>query len=106
MWQLFLEKEDDAGPVINDQTFIAIAVIGLIAVAAMIIFGIIFWSARFQKEMHHLNLRIRQASSEREREYYLRRRKRLYLSIIPFVKYNKSDRKHRHHHKDSSNKHD
>lgn len=98
MWQLFLEREAESGPVVTDQTFIAVAVIGLIAIVAMTVFSIIFWSARFQKEMHHLNLRIRQARSEHEREYYLQRRKRLYWSIIPFVRYSKNGRKHKHRH--------
>lgn len=101
MWNVFLDTEVQDNPLINDQTFIVIAVIGLLLIAAMAVFGIVFWAGGFAKELRHLNLRIDQAASERERQYYIRRRKRLILSIIPFVRYHKSDRRHRrssHHH--------
>jgi hypothetical protein len=47
------------------------------------------WLNKFTRELKRVNLRMRQSESERERQHYLRRRRELYLSIIPFVRYNK-----------------
>ena len=86
---LFYETEKEAGPLINDQTFIVFMVIGLCVLAAVLFVALAVWWPRFQREYQHLNQRIAEARSERERQHYLRRRRRLLLSLIPFVRYSK-----------------
>ena len=98
MKELFLEREEEVGPLINDQTFMSLAVLGLMAVAVILVVAIANWIARFQKELRRVNMRIQQAQSERERQHYIRRRRRLWLTMIPFVHYEKKH-KHRHKHK-------
>ena len=78
------------GPLINDQTFIALAVIGLAVLAAVLFVALAVWLPKFQRELAHLNRRIEQATeagNERELQHYLKRRRRLWLSLIPFFPY-------------------
>ena len=85
---ILIEQEDtNTGPLINDQTFIALMVIGGIVLAAVLVVAISIWWTKFRREYTHLCQRINQASSEREREHYIRRRRNLFLSILPFVRY-------------------
>ncbi len=85
---IFLEKEKDpTEPVINDQTFLTFLVIGIMILAAILFVAGSVWFTKFQRELKHLNLRIAQSVSERERQHYIRRRRNLFWSIIPFVKY-------------------
>lgn len=84
---IFLETEEEKGPLINDQTLIVLMVIGGCVLAAVLIVAFVVWLPKFQQELKHVNLRIEQSISERERQHYLRRRRRLWLSLIPFVKY-------------------
>lgn len=44
------------------------------------------WIASFRRELKYLNDEIGR-NSGRERERWIRRRRRLWLSLIPFVKY-------------------
>ena len=85
---IFYETED-MGPLINDQTLIVIMVVGACVLAAVLFVAAAVWWPKFQRELRHLNMRIEQARSERERQHYLRRRRRLWLSLIPFVRYTK-----------------
>lgn len=85
---IFYETEDK-GPLINDQTLIVLMVVGVAVLAAVLFVAAAVWWPKFQRELRHLNLRIEQARSERERQHYLRRRRRLWLSLIPFVRYTK-----------------
>lgn len=90
MWDgLFYEIEQKTEPLINDQTLILIMVIGGGVLAAVLFVATALWLPKFQRELRHVNLRIEQARSERERQHYLRRRRRLWLSLIPFVRYTK-----------------
>lgn len=88
MGELFYDTEDK-GPLINDQTFITIMVVGLAVLAAVLIVAAVMWWPRFMREYNHLTQRIEQSQSERERQHYIRRRRRLLLSLIPFVGYKK-----------------
>ena len=54
--------------------------IGVLLIAAVIA------TVDFQKELKHLNLEIGRTSG-REQRYWQRRKKRLLLSLIPFVRY-------------------
>ncbi len=87
MNQLFYETEENMGPLINDQTFIVIMVVGLGALAVVLFVALAVWMPKFQRELHKVNRYIKDARSERERQHYLKRRRRLWLSLIPFVKY-------------------
>lgn len=62
--------------------------IGLIAVIVLpvLLFSLARLVTDFSKELRLLNIEI-DRSEGAEREYYLRRRRRLWLSLIPFVRY-------------------
>ena len=45
-----------------------------------------WYSEKFSKELRYLNMEIRRTRGA-ERRHYLRRRRKLWLSLIPFVKY-------------------
>lgn len=85
--QILLEREEGEQWVMSDQTFITLAVIGGMVLAAVLVVAGSVWWTRFHRELKHLNLRIQQSISERERQHYIRRRRNLFWSIIPFVKY-------------------
>ena len=87
MNQLFYETEESTGPLINDQTFILIMVVGACILAVVLFVALAVWMPKFQRELHKVNRYIKEARSERERQHYLKRRRRLWLSLIPFVKY-------------------
>lgn len=59
---------------------LAVLLIGVFLIAAVIA------TMDFQKELKHLNLEIGRTSG-REQRYWQRRKKRLLLSLIPFVRY-------------------
>ena len=84
-----LRDAEDMEVLITDQTFILLAVIG--GCVLLVVLGVAFavWLNKFTRELKRVNLRIRQSESDRELQHYLRRRRELYLSIIPFVKYTK-----------------
>ena len=84
---ILLEREDAERWVMSDQSFITLMVIGgaILVVVAGVAFAV--WLGRFRRELRHLNLRIAQAVSEREKQHYLRRRRSLWWSLVPFVKY-------------------
>lgn len=73
---------------IDDQTMVVLLVVALIVVVGVAVFGIITSIPKFQRELKHVNFRLSQARSQREYNYYIRRRRRLWVSFIfPFVKY-------------------
>ena len=84
---LLLEEREDTGPLIDDQTSILLAVVGGAVLLVVLVFAFVVWLPRFPRELRHLNMRIQQSVSERERQHYIRRRRSLLWSIIPFVKY-------------------
>lgn len=86
MNQLFYNNEE-TGPLINDQTFIVFLVIGIGMLAVVLFVALAVWLPKFQRELKHVNRRIQNAQSERERQHYIKRRRRLWLSLLPFVKY-------------------
>ena len=59
---------------------LAVLLIGVLLIAAVIA------TVDFQKELKHLNLEIG-STSGREQRYWQRRKKRLWLSLIAFVRY-------------------
>lgn len=56
------------------------------AVVSLLIFGLAQYINEFVRELKYLNIEIGRTHGS-ERRYWLRRRRRLWLSLIPFVKY-------------------
>lgn len=59
--------------------------LGLVLVGVLLLM-VVLGVMDFQKELKHLNLEIGRTSG-REQRYWRRRKKRLLLSLIPFVRY-------------------
>ena len=72
---------------VSDQILLPLLIIAGVLLAAVFGVAIAVWFGKFRREWRHLNMRINQSISEREKQYYLRRRRKLLWSIIPFVKY-------------------
>ena len=62
--------------------------IGIVAVFFLILllFGLVSFINDFSQELRYLNNEIRRTDGA-ERRHYIRQRRRLWLSLIPFVKY-------------------
>ena len=62
----------------------------LIIVGLMILLGAVVWLARFindfSGELRTINMEIRRTEG-RERRHWIRTRRRLWLSLLPFYKY-------------------
>ena len=62
----------------------------VIVLAVILMLGLVIWLARavdkFFGELRYLNMEIGRTAGAEQR-HYLRRRRRLWLSLIPFVKY-------------------
>ena len=72
-------------PVIDGVTIAAVAIIlGFVAIGAGMAF--LKWWKDFREELEDIKYEI-SISKGREREWWIRRRRRLWLSILPFVKY-------------------
>ena len=61
-------------------------IIAGIVLGLSLIFYLIATLSGFFKELSYLNMEIGRAS-EKRRAYYMKKKKRLYLSLIPFVRY-------------------
>lgn len=72
-------------PVMDGVTIAAVAIIlGFVAIGAGMAF--LKWWKNFREELEDIKYEI-SISKGREREWWIRRRRRLWLSILPFVKY-------------------
>lgn len=62
--------------------------IGIVAVFFLILllFGLVSFINDFSQELRYLNNEIRRTDGA-ERRHWIRQRRRLWLSLIPFVKY-------------------
>mgnify|MGYP006391884069 len=62
--------------------------VGIVAVFFLILllFGLVSFINDFSSELRYLNNEIRRTDGA-ERRHYIRQRRRLWLSLIPFVKY-------------------
>ena len=65
------------------RVFVTIAVI-ILGVFVMLIFT--SWLKDFSLELRYLNNEIKRTRG-REQEYWIRKRRKLWISILPFVKY-------------------
>ena len=72
-------------PVMDGVTIAVVAIIlGFVAVGAGMAF--LKWWKNFRNELEDIKYEIN-TSKGREREWWIRRRRRLWLSILPFVRY-------------------
>ena len=72
-------------PVIDGVTIAVVAVVlGFVALGAGIAF--VQWWKDFREELEDIKYEISKSKGG-EREWWIRRRRRLWLSILPFVKY-------------------
>jgi len=62
--------------------------IGIVAVFILILllFGLVSFINDFSQELRYLNIEIRRTDGA-ERRHWIRQRRRLWLSLIPFVRY-------------------
>lgn len=67
------------------QTWFLIAVSALI-LGSLLIYSIALSIIEFTRELRYLNSEIHRAIGA-ERKYWIRQRRRLWLSLIPFVRY-------------------
>lgn len=76
------------GGEMNSQNNALIILCVLLIGCMFILIAIAFvnWYIDFKRELRRVNMEIRRTSG-RERKYWRKRKHRLYLSIIPFVKY-------------------
>lgn len=64
---------------------LAAVVLGILFVAALIAI-FIPWVLDFRRELHYIRMEIQRNTGE-EREYWIKRKKKLWLSILPFFRY-------------------
>ncbi len=69
-----------------NPALMTVGVISCVIIVILSIGGIGMFINDFSRELHMLNMEISRTSGE-ERRYWKRRRRRLWLSIIPFIKY-------------------
>ena len=72
----------------NENDSALYLLVGLVAFGFLILllFGFAQFINEFSQELKYLNNEIGRTSGE-ERQYWIRRRRQLWLSLIPFVKY-------------------
>lgn len=71
----------------NNASWAAIGLLGLILAAVFILF-MVMWLQEFRFEIRNINDEINRNEGE-ERKYWIARRRRLWLSLIPFVRWHK-----------------
>ena len=71
----------------NSDTLIVlvIVIIAIMAISALMV-GVVSSMNSFSRELRYLNREIKRSYGA-ERKHWLRRRRRLWLSLLPFVKY-------------------
>ncbi len=70
---------------IDNEIWSLIIIIG-IPIALVLLVGLAFRLSDFSHELKYLNCEIERTDGE-ERKYWIRRRRQLWLSLIPFVGY-------------------
>ena len=75
-------------PITNnpDAALHVLIAIFIIFAAILLFYGLAIFLNDFSRELRYLNNEIKRTSGK-EREHWLRRRRRLWLSLLPFVKY-------------------
>lgn len=70
----------------SDVAFYWIAGIIVAFFLMILVAGLVSFFRNFSRELKYINLEI-QRTDGTERRYWIRKRRRLWLSLIPFVKY-------------------
>ncbi len=75
-------------PQANNPDIELYLIIGIVASFFLIVllFGLVSFFNDFSRELKYINCEIRRTYGS-ERRYWIHRRRRLWLSLIPFVKY-------------------
>ncbi len=75
-------------PQANTTDMIGYIAIAFLVVAVLIILALAFFFVYndFMSELRHLNIEIRRTEGQ-EKDYWKKQKLRLWLSLIPFVKY-------------------
>ena len=66
-------------------TYILVGIV-VVFVVSLLMFGLVSFINDFSHELRYLNCEI-QRTDGAERRHWIRQRRRLWLSLIPFVKY-------------------
>lgn len=72
----------------KESDIVLYALIGIIALfflVLLVVGGVSFYNS-FSRELQDINNEIRRTRGE-ERQHWMRKRRRLWLSLIPFIKY-------------------
>lgn len=75
-------------PQANNPDTALYVLIGIVAAffLFLLLFGLVSFYNDFSHELKYINCEIRRTDGS-ERRYWIRKRRRLWLSLIPFVKY-------------------
>lgn len=82
------KNQEIAMPQANNPDTELYALIGIVAAffLFLLLFGLVSFLNDFSQELRYLNSEIRRTEGD-EQIYWIRQRRRLWLSLIPFVKY-------------------
>ena len=69
----------------------------------IIFINLVIFFMEFSKDLKYIKMEIRRTCG-REQKYWIRRKRRLWLSLIPFVRF-KSGSKHKHHKSRKTSRH-
>lgn len=69
----------------KDPIWLLVAIIGIVFLIAILV-GIAMWWNDFSQELRYLNNEIRRTDGAEQR-HWKRQKRRLWLSLIPFVRY-------------------
>ena len=70
----------------SDVLFYGIVIVLAVVFAISLLFGLASYFTKFSRELQMINGEIKR-STGRERKYWKKQRRKLWLSLIPFVKY-------------------
>jgi ABC-type multidrug transport system permease subunit len=70
----------------SDLLFYGIVIILAVIITISLLFGLASYFTKFSRELQMINGEIRR-STDKERRYWKKQRRKLWLSLIPFVKY-------------------
>lgn len=70
----------------NETETWPILLLGAAVVLVLLLIACVSFFNEFRKELRYLNVEIHRTEGEEQR-HYIRRRRRLWLSLIPFVRY-------------------
>lgn len=69
---------------ISGTTILLVIVLSIVGI--LVLFGVLQYITDFRRELRYINNEIRR-NHGKEKRYWEKRKKKLWLSLIPFVKY-------------------